>query len=98
MFVLQLYTDSYTPIQGERTINSTNVPRPGDVIFVKDSAYQSNVVFDVTHYIDGDRMKTVVRAREGSRQDRFYVLAENGYLDTQDEIRHGELDSDSDLP
>jgi hypothetical protein len=41
------------------------------------------VVFDVAHVIRNRRMVVLVSAREAARVDRFYVLSENGYLDTR---------------
>lgn len=90
MYYLQLYSDSYTQHVGLTEVNSNTLPRPGDLIEANKG--ETFLVFDVTHILNDNRCMVVVRAREAARADRFWNFAENGYLDTREEPRHGDLD------
>ena len=88
MYHLQLYSDSYTPHAGFIEVDSNTLPRAGDV--VEANGGDTFVVFDITHILQDGRCMTVVRAREAARVDRFYVLSENGYLDTREDLGSGD--------
>lgn len=91
MYYLQLYSDSHTHIAGLIEVESTLLPRPGDVIEKGDKEEEHYIVFDVTHSLFKGRCMAIVRAREASREGRQQILMENGYLVPQEEPRYGEL-------
>jgi hypothetical protein len=89
MYYLHLYTDSYTPHGEMMEIDSTLLPRSGDLIEAMEG--ETFLVFDVTHHIGQGRCMVVVSAREAAREDRYHNFAENGYLDSREDPRHGRL-------